>query len=508
MLSETTLNGFIDLFTGLDRAYGLYHLPTEAQIMGGKVKGHGTTHAGLVTTDLYEQHLRGELCLGITPIMDGDVCMFGAIDIDVYEDTYQKEVVKKIREFGMPLIPCRTKSGGLHLYCFVSEPVPAKMLRDKLKIFSAYLGFGDSEIFPAQDAILSDKGDCGNWINLPYWDRLDTDRYAIDENGKKLDIDQMIAKARELRWGQKQFAMFNIIQKLVLEDAPPCVETLLNAGISEGGRNKSLFGVSLYLRRKYGEGWQAHLENVNQEFCRPPMDTREVEGVYKSVQKGDYGYPCKTDPFSGLCNRVLCKQRKFGIRDNDSVMLKNLTKYASTPPIWFVDLEGLGRLEVGDSSILINQSMFIQLCMDQYNILPKPFKKDDWAEVIRNLLEDVQVINIPSDASDYGIFDDLFNKFCMGRMQGNTIEDCVTNKPFRDKDGVYFRFVGLYNFLERNKFKAFQINKLAQQLKQKGCQQQDRELNGKAVSLWFAPITMFEVGSKLPVPEIKENSVF
>ena len=508
MLSEKTLKDFIDLFTGLDRAYGIYHLPTEAMMEGTKAKGHGVTCAGSVTDDLYEQHLRGELCLGITPIMDGNVAMFGAIDIDVYEGLDHAAVAKKIKDFGMPLSPCTTKSGGLHLYCFTTEPIPAKLLRDKLKIFAAYLNFGGSEIFPKQDEILSDKGDCGNWINLPYWDRLDTDRYGIDEEGNELGIDEFMERARMLRWGQKQFAAFNVLQKLVLEDAPPCVETLLNAGISDGGRNKGLFGISLYLRRKYGENWVAQLENINREYCHPPLDTREVEGIYKSVCKGDYGYPCKSDPFSNLCNRVLCKQRQFGVRDRDSVMLKNLTKYASNPPIWFVDLEGLGRLEVGDSSLLINQSLFIQLCMNQYNVLPKPFKKDDWSEIIRNLLEEVAVINIPSDASDYGIFDDLFQKFCMGRMQGNTIEDCVTNKPFRDKDGVYFRFVSLYSFLERNKFKAFQINKLAQQLTQKGCVQQEKQLNEKIVSLWFAPINLFEAGGKLPVPEVKENTVF
>jgi hypothetical protein len=508
MLSEKTLNDFIDLFTGLDRAYGIYHLPTEAMMEGTKAKGHGTTHAGAVTKDLYEQHLRGEICLGITPIMDGDICQFGAIDIDVYDGLDHKGVAKKIKEYGMPLIPCMTKSQGLHLYCFTTEPIPAKLMRDKLKIFSAYLGFGDSEIFPKQDNILSDKGDCGNWINLPYWDRLDTDRYAIDETGKKYTIEEMIEVARGLRWYPKQFAAFNVLQKLILEDAPPCVETLLNAGIHDGGRNKGLFGVSLYLRRKYGENWVAQLENINREYCHPPLDTREVEGVYKSVCKGDYGYPCKSDPFTGLCNRVLCKQRTFGVRDRDSVMLKNLTKYASTPPIWFVDLEGLGRLEVGDSSLLINQTLFIQLCMNQYNVLPKPFKKDDWSEIIRNLLEEVAVINIPSDASDYGVFDDLFQKFCMGRMQGNVIEDCVTNKPYRDKEGVYFRFVSLFNFLERNKFKSFQINKLAQQLKQRGCTQEEMDLSGRKVSIWKAPISLFETGDKLPVPSVKENTVF
>ena len=61
---------------------------------------------------------------------------------------------------------CCSKSGGAHIYLFVSEPVRAKEMQIKLKEIAVFLGFGESEIFPKQIE-LSSKG-TGNFLNLPY----------------------------------------------------------------------------------------------------------------------------------------------------------------------------------------------------------------------------------------------------------------------------------------------------------------------------------------------------
>ena len=45
---------------------------------------------------------------------------------------------------------------------------------DKAGEISAFLGYGGCEIFPKQEQILVERGDVGNFINLPYFDHEQT----------------------------------------------------------------------------------------------------------------------------------------------------------------------------------------------------------------------------------------------------------------------------------------------------------------------------------------------
>ena len=56
--------------------------------------------------------------------------------------------------------------------------------RDKAAEISSALGHGRCEIFPKQEQILVERGDVGNFINLPYFDSEQTLRYAIIEERK------------------------------------------------------------------------------------------------------------------------------------------------------------------------------------------------------------------------------------------------------------------------------------------------------------------------------------
>ena len=78
----------------------------------------------MVTLDLWQDHVEGKRPLGIIPIREDSTCSWGSIDIDEY-DVDALAVVKKIEQMKLPLVPCRSKSGGLHLFLFVTEPVAA-----------------------------------------------------------------------------------------------------------------------------------------------------------------------------------------------------------------------------------------------------------------------------------------------------------------------------------------------------------------------------------------------
>jgi hypothetical protein len=92
--------------------------------------------------------------------------VFGAIDVDIYNDPRLLErVVKQIYSEKLPLVPCFSKSGGLHLYVFSKEPFEYYEIDNALTYFNQKLEIKAKEIFPKQR---KQPGKPGNGIALPY----------------------------------------------------------------------------------------------------------------------------------------------------------------------------------------------------------------------------------------------------------------------------------------------------------------------------------------------------
>ena len=158
---------FAAAFEGSSVAHG--------QTTVGSVRKNGKTEANSrivrepMTMDLINSHLKGGVGVGSIPINDKNLCKFGALDIDTYPIDHVA-LVKKCRRFKLPLVVCRSKSGGAHLFLFTDDWISATDMRDHLMEFAAVLGHGGCEVFPKQNKILAERGDVGNFINLPfYW---------------------------------------------------------------------------------------------------------------------------------------------------------------------------------------------------------------------------------------------------------------------------------------------------------------------------------------------------
>ena len=54
----------------------------------------------------------------------------------------------KVLGLNLPLIVCRSKSGGAHVFLFTKENIPASLMQSKLKEMAIILGYEGSEIFP------------------------------------------------------------------------------------------------------------------------------------------------------------------------------------------------------------------------------------------------------------------------------------------------------------------------------------------------------------------------
>ena len=135
-----------------------------------------------ITVETYLQHLEVKAWSSwgviLPSINEKNEVSFGAIDKDVYGDEEDnKRIVKQIYDEKLPLVPCFSKSGGLHIYFFCKEDVPASKVRSQLQHYNKYLGINAKEVFPKQIKLKWDKKkkrfDPGNGILLPYMDCLE-----------------------------------------------------------------------------------------------------------------------------------------------------------------------------------------------------------------------------------------------------------------------------------------------------------------------------------------------
>jgi putative DNA primase/helicase len=170
---ETLAKNFAQLFVGNEASSGTYS-PGMPHYDAGKLKWKmpkPLTVPGAASRELWEKHLMGQRYLGVIPIREDGTVKNGSIDVDDYQERFS-DLPGKIAELGLPLVADRSKSGGLHLRCFVSEPVPASQMRAALMIMAFELGLAAGiEIFPKQSSLSDTKKGVGNWIGAPYFGR-------------------------------------------------------------------------------------------------------------------------------------------------------------------------------------------------------------------------------------------------------------------------------------------------------------------------------------------------
>jgi RecA-family ATPase len=177
---------FLDLFKPAQHAHGTYSVNI---LDGAKHRGKADTHAGPPTFTMVERHLAGVQRVGFVPIHRDGTCRFAAIDIDDYKLDHTA-LATKIERHRLPLVVCRSKSGGAHLYWFLTPARPATEVRAQLADWAALLGFSGVEIFPKQDRLEPDA--TGNWINAPYHGE---ECWAVNAHGQSLTLDEFLVAA-------------------------------------------------------------------------------------------------------------------------------------------------------------------------------------------------------------------------------------------------------------------------------------------------------------------------
>jgi hypothetical protein len=435
------------------------------------------------------------------------------VDIDQYPLDLAG-LVKKVRTLNLPLVVCRSKSGGAHVFLFTTVPVSAYDMQKYLKNAAALLGEAGREIFPKQTEILVERGDTGNFLNLPYFGGDDGLRYGIKDDGTSASMEEFyVMYDKYVQTPPLAFPEEPKQAEHPIKDGPPCLQALCAQGFPEGTRNNGLFNVGIYLKRAVDGGWEDKLMEHNMKYFDPPLGMSEIQLITKQLQKKDYKYKCKDAPINSFCNSGLCRTRKFGVGADapDAPQLSSLSKYNSEPPLWFLDINGK-RVELETDS-LFNQMAFQKACIEKINTLPPTLRKQDWENMLNALLREMveleQVIEASGDTSISGKFSDLVEEFCTHLQQAMDRDEILLGRPWTNEDEgkVYFRIKDLEAFLRRNNFVGLSAPKMAQRMRDLGGEPFSLFLKGRTTRTWRLP--MFErQDAPFETPEMKKGTPF
>ena len=474
---------FKSIFEGLDVAYGQHR--SEGSRADGKQEGKSYIVKNLVTDQLWEDHLKGKgPSLGIIPIMADNTARWGCIDIDTYPIDYRK-IILTIRKLKLPLIPCRSKSGGLHIFLFLKDPVAAKLIRNKLRELSSALGHSSVEVFPKQTTILIEKGDLGNFLNLPYYNQKETTRYAYKDDGTAATLKEFI-DMYDRHVVEDIDKVIIEVNKDTIKDGPPCLQQLCTQGFPEGTRNNGLFNIGIYLRKFDPDNWKTLLEEYNRNYMTPPLAAQEVVIVQKQLEKKEYNYRCKEPPINAYCNASVCRTRKFGVGgSNGSVEITALSKLTTDPPVWFLQV-GDKRLELQTEELQI-QSKFQRRCMDVLNSMPPRVKESVWQETIDKLFQNLTITKASDDGSVAGQFETYLQEFCTDRAQALNRDELLLRKPWTEEGKTYFRLKDFQDYLTRNKFTHYNPGQIVARLRDLKGESEEFKIKGRHVRVWCIP---------------------
>lgn len=503
---------FSQIFVGLEAAYGTYEIQREQN--NGKQAGKASVIKSPRTMDLWEGHLSGTgVALGIIPINEENMCKWGCIDIDQYAGFNHVELINKIRERELPLVVARSKSGGAHVFLFTSDWIAAKLMQDTLSTISAGLGYAGCEIFPKQIRLHLERGDVGNFLNLPYYNAEEGLRYAFKDDGSAATIEEFFELHTRFVQTAEQVTGLSVestSEVSPIMEGPPCLQHLCTQGFPEGTRNNGLFNIGVYLRKFSPDTWEDELMRYNMEHFEPPLPLAEVNVIARQLQRRDYAYKCNDAPINDHCDRERCLTRRYGVGNvGTAATVANLRKYNSKPPIWFMDVNG-EPLEL-DTDALQNQGSFQKSCIEQLNVMPPTVSKPVWENRVAALLRDMTeteggVIEASTDASIDGAFYEYLEDFCRNMQTAADKEEILLRRPWTDEENdlTYFRLKDFESYLKRQRFFEFKTHRIAQRLRDINGESTVLRIKGRVVRVWQIPA--FEEGvSDITTPDYGVN---
>lgn len=485
-----------------------------------------TDYRGPQVSD-FEKHIEGTTGLGGVPIMDEDVCAWAAIDIDNHDDETGADVpMVPISECivlnKLPLIACRSKSGGVHVYLFLEKPLPAARVRQSMVNWAEMLGHPGVEVFPKQTKLMTGtdgKKQLGNWINLPYLGGDETVRYAF-HNGKKLTLLQFIETAERLRQTLEQMN-----QSIMTEhpQAPPCVQLMMAKGVGTGQRNEAMYNTVVYLRKLDPMGYETRARDLNYVMFDKPLGKAELTRTIGSAAKPDYRFRCNEEPIKSLCDRSTCLKRKHGVSSeelerNDAMSalpaFSDMVKYLSEPIRWEVKVDGLPISNLTITQ-LYDWRFMREMIADRLTRVVPMIKAQEWERILQPLMLTSTLVETPEDASVAGVVRARLREFAAKTDLTSSGMDTLQRKALlrglptvaevNDERCVIWRQQDFINYLKRTKSEELKGVNLWFAIRELGVAHTRMRVDDKKIlNVWYIPIHALDhEAAERPVIETK-----
>ena len=297
------MDTFLKLFDGW-REHHIEFSPKKKDEKG-KVRGDYRTVPGPLTAELVERHFAGEISLGVSPLRKDNTVVFAAIDVDI-PDMDIKLIEECFRRISATCAFFWSKSRGIHICVFTSEPVPAQLMINYLvllrKRLPKHVQAAAKEIFPKQTNHAEVKRPSA--INLPMFGKAREPIRAFAPNGHTITVGDC-EKPKELfdllhehcRIAQdfmvealKHRQLAVDVEKAgykVPKDAPGRQEFLWKIGCSMQARGWPDQELEVELRRLNKTGLLGVFEG------KGPIEERRLVDIIKRVLKQSKGVPAQ-----------------------------------------------------------------------------------------------------------------------------------------------------------------------------------------------------------------------
>ena len=503
------MQDFINIFSGLRRRYGYcnvqnakIHPATGKKYFEKKDYGWSKLDWGPLKDEHYIEHLEGKRSIGIQPCDDNDEAVFGAIDIDPrnYSTFSPQKYLETIENKNLPLIPVRSKSGGLHLYLFTKEKVKASEIREFLEDMLFILGLPPStEVYPKQTTLKSEGADgnksVGSFINIPYFGKKE--RVAMFTNGEDMDFDMFMKVVKlnskskkelyEIKTGKISDALLG--QSDEFKDGPPCLSVICGQ-LEKGnysdpedggahnklpdGRDEFLYNIMVWAKKRFPDSWEKIVKDKAEELLVYDVswDTKKIDSKIILWKKETANYKCHGKPVSSFCNKNVCLTRKYGIGSQvlaDWPEIVGITKWEYRPePAFELDIKmpsgKLKKVFAKNIEYLVEQKRIKALLAAHVGILPPTMKNTAFTQMINGLLSTAQSEYPEKETQPIGI---LFNeiKAWINGPQAESFAAFKNGSVLIENGKAFFTFSHFYEELKRNHGWSIKSDKTLEDIK-------------------------------------------
>ena len=473
---------YIEFFTGYKNAYGVAdfnHQDSYIDSETGKKKPVYRWNYEPLTDEVYDQHLKGELSIGIQPCTENSEVKFGVIDIDPkdYEEFNKKNYIDIIQQYDLPLLPIESKSGGLHLFLFMDKFTNASIVKSFLSNLLSLFGLKpDCEIFPKQTQLTKDSetGNLkpGQFINLPYFGDK---RKGLNIDGTPFNLQEfMQVISANLVTKERLKKITDDIEVKSMEgvddefvEGPPCLAALskLAKNPDFDGKDRFMYNYHVMVKLKYSDNWEQKVKNAPVKYFSGEhanaWSDQKLKAKVKSWNKSTKGYTCTQSPLSEFCKKGICVKKKFGVLAGSKgsyPVLTNLKKIDLDPePEYEFDVtkpDGIGTATVHCKNVehLNDQRKRRNSISKAAGFLPPLIKNDEEQAVMDALYQTQKIVQPPVGTSPKEKLHDVIHAKIHG-PKATSDAAFKTGAVLIEGEYAFFKFDKFYDKLKAKNWK-------------------------------------------------------